>query len=343
MPAFSAGEVQLLQNYLNKAHQYKKAMGPQERGLVLDNLQWVGNPIAGCAYRNMGPLVVTPMSRIATPMARPFQLCERSELHSGPIPAGGDCKQRTMASPPSMGPTTSQRPRTTPRPCRMGRVQHVLWQHGDWDNRNNFLRAPGQRSGADQRMGWNAPLVVPPTWVGETTAMVLLSMNNTTDYQPQNGGCRAVPTIEASRLMAYPLTLRMHMVAPPAALQVTNNGGRRPSVGMRAPIMWLATTCTSSMEHGRFLRGASHDNRHSHQSPPFHSFVAGKEYMVRAVKLQTSKSGTYYNLSSGPLQAAGTRCRTARVLRVVPPCPVRRAMTAIRTRVTTRGTPTGTA
>ena len=157
--------------------------------------------------------------------------------------------------------------------------------------------------------------------------------------------------------------------------------GRRPSVGMRAPIMWLATTCTSSIRtRGDLACGASHDNRHL-TPKPHRSIRCRQEYMVRAVKLQTSKSGTYYNLSLGAIATAagtpvpdcqgtpggsalpGTACndgnsntgndvgrqlqlrRSAGRLSgysVVPLFPVRHAMTAMRTRATTRGTRTAT-
>ncbi|MDQ3101183.1 MAG: fibronectin type III domain-containing protein, partial [Bacteroidota bacterium] len=58
MPAFSQGEVQLMKNYLNRAHSFKiKGWTPLMRGMMFDNLQWVSNPIAGCGWRSMGPLV----------------------------------------------------------------------------------------------------------------------------------------------------------------------------------------------------------------------------------------------------------------------------------------------
>ncbi len=47
MPAFSTSEVQLMRNYLNRAHSYKiKGWEPQVRAMIFDNLQWAGGILA---------------------------------------------------------------------------------------------------------------------------------------------------------------------------------------------------------------------------------------------------------------------------------------------------------
>ena len=313
MPAFSAGEVQLLQNYLNKAHQYKrKQWVPQERGLVLDNLQWVGNPIAGCAYRNMGPLVGHSNVTDCYPYGSPFSSYVNGQSYMWTYSSGGGLQATDNGVLTFNGAdniATTQNYATT---LSMGGVFNMSCgsYFGDWDNRNNFLRAP-LGSGQALTSVWAG---MPNWWfhhmgVGETIGHgVLLSMNNTTDYQPQNGGWQGSPYNRAHLGLMGDPTLRMHMVAPPAALQVTNNGGTAAFSWNASPDnvagYYLYQFDQNTGEISRVVPAMITGT--SHQSPTV-PFVAGKEYMVRAVKLQTSKSGTYYNLSLGAIAtAAGT-------------------------------------
>ena len=52
LPAFGTTEVQLMRNYLNKAHNFKvKGWVPNPRAVLVDNLQWLGNPVAASGWR----------------------------------------------------------------------------------------------------------------------------------------------------------------------------------------------------------------------------------------------------------------------------------------------------
>ncbi len=72
LPAFGSTEVQLMRNYLTKAHNYKvKGWVPNQRAVLVDNLQWVGNPIAASGWRasalvgQISPEPAAPVTPIA--------------------------------------------------------------------------------------------------------------------------------------------------------------------------------------------------------------------------------------------------------------------------------------
>ena len=133
------------------------------------------------------------MSRDCTPMARPFQLCERSELHVDLFQRGGlqatDNGVLTFNGADNIATTQNYATTLSMGACSTCPVAAT----GDWDNRNNFLRALG--SGQALTSVW-AGMPSGGSTMGSVRRCghgVLLSMNNTTDYQPQNGGWQGSP------------------------------------------------------------------------------------------------------------------------------------------------------
>src|SRR5262249_38539132 len=98
-------------------------------------------------------------------------------------------------------------------------------------------------------------------------------------------------------LMGDP-TLRMHVVAPPANLISTTNGAAVNLTWTFSsdPVLGYYVYSSPSL-NGPFTRltttPVAATNYADATSP------AGSTYMVRAVKLETSASGSYYNLSQG--------------------------------------------
>lgn len=171
---------------------------------------------------------------------------------------------------------------------------------GDWDQSNDFMRAALGTATYTLTSAWAGR----PNWVfhhmalGETIGFsTLLTQNN--DGIIYNGG--SFKRYVHIALMGDP-TLRMHVVGPPSALVVTND-----SLG-GVKLSWTASTDTvlgynvyrAATAAGPFTRvnGALITGT-TYTDPGVNSNVW---YMVRAVKLETSGSGSYYNASQGIFQ-----------------------------------------
>lgn len=174
---------------------------------------------------------------------------------------------------------------------------------GDWDNANNFLRAP--LAGTENGLGLANMWAGRPHWhihsmaMGETVGHgTRRTQNNTGDY-PTGAGAAMVHVA----LMGDP-TLRLFPVVPVTALSRVATSGK-------VSLSWTASTDTSiqgyavyrgsmdaretglfSRVNGALVAGTSFEDR---------SGVPGAAYtyMVRAVKLETSASATYLNSSQG--------------------------------------------
>jgi hypothetical protein len=312
MTAFSSSEGQLVRNYLNRAHSFKiKGWTPQNRALMFDNLQWVSNPLAGSGWRNMGPLVGASNITNANQNGTQFQSLVNGESYLWTYSSGGGSQlyesgQITFNGANNVGTTQNYAANSS-----MGGVFNMSCgsYFGDWDNKNNFLRAPIAKGDALTSV-WSGI----PAWYfhhmgqGENIGYsVLLTMNNSSLYTPITEGWQGSIGKAHLGLMGDP-SIRMQMIAPPTDLSVSNNNGAAAFAWTASPESSLAgyhiyrfsstgaiTRLTSSP-----VSGTSYTNA----SIPFE---AGKQYMVRAVKLVVNTSGSYYNLSLGSIAtAAGT-------------------------------------
>ncbi len=165
---------------------------------------------------------------------------------------------------------------------------------GDFDSDNNFLRGPLASATYGLASMWSGrPLwFVHPMGLGETIGhSAKLSQNNSNGgiYSQQNWGTRGVHVA----LMGDP-TLRMHTVNPASNLRMSGS-----------TLAWNPSTDSnlvgyhvyrSTSANGPFTRVTS--------SPvtgtSFTDSASGTyTYMVRAIKLETSGGGTYYNASQG--------------------------------------------
>ncbi len=309
MPAFPQGAVELTRSYLTKLHNYKvKAWAPQVRGMVFDNLQWVTNPLAASGWRSMAPLVGHTTITAPYQYGTPFKTLINGQSHLWTYSSGGGLQttvngQLTFNGADNIGTTEDYAALSG----GMDGVFNISFgsYFGDWDNTNNFLRAPLANGDALTNV-WSAI----PAWyfhhmgMGEPIGTsVLATMNNTGLYTPLTDGWQ--PTIGRTHLalMGDP-TLRQFMVAPPAGLTVTNAAGVAAfawTASQEAVIGYhlyrIATDGTITRLTTTPVTGTTYQNS-------LIPFTAGAEYMVRAVKLQTSPSGTYFDLSLGALAVA---------------------------------------
>ncbi|MCB0517415.1 MAG: T9SS type A sorting domain-containing protein [Lewinellaceae bacterium] len=284
MPAFGLSDVELTRRYLNKAHLFKTGQRSVERrALVDDNLNIVLASPAASGWRNFAP-----MFHHENVEALDYFSTMKNESYLWSYGCGS-------------GSHTSANGIGTTQDFANDSLKNIFTmllgsQFGDWDNTNNFLKAPLASPGWTLTNCWagNPPYTFHRMAMGEPIGYGLLHTQNATeeDYYPG-------PQLVHTSLMGDP-TLRLHPVKPPTNLVAL-------STANTIELQWTAPS-------GETLAGY-YVYRADSLSGPFTrintSLVAGtaftdaaplagsSTYMVRAVKLETSGSGTYWNLSLG--------------------------------------------
>lgn len=196
----------------------------------------------------------------------------------------------------------------------------------EWDVRDNFLRAPLAAKGCALTDVWSDN----PAWVFMHMGMgkpigfsTRVSQNNNSYYN-----IPGYPGLPNSRrgvhmaLMGDP-SLRMHVVAPPSTLLVV--GALNSAV-----LTWLPSLDSSLLGYAVY-RSASPNGPFTRLNSSLVTGLAYTDtqvsggnytYMVRAVKLETTPSGSYQNLSQGIFQTATILGRSALATTITPVAPV---------------------
>lgn len=289
MPAFGKTEVQLLKQYVQKLHDYKYNLSEvYYKGLIDDNFAANIGAFSTTAWRDftaaLGPDNVDEKDF--------FTIVKDSTYLLGYGTGGG-----SYTSCNGVGNTNDF---TTKNAAMFSYLFGSFF--GDWDIKNNFLRAPL----ATEKGGLASAWIGRPWWhtfpmaLGQTTGYCTrISQNNTTEYA--NYQLNAFRNNIHIALMGDP-TLKLYMFAPPSDL-VLNKGGDNRSV----QISWTASTdpdvigyhiYTSDSADGHFGRINSSiitGTSFNHTWPK----AGNNYYIVRAVKLETTPSGSYFNLSQG--------------------------------------------
>ncbi|MCC6839203.1 MAG: T9SS type A sorting domain-containing protein [Flavobacteriales bacterium] len=310
MPAFAQSETELLRTYLNRAHNYKvKQWTPVARGIVFDNFYYMTEPMAGSAWRNMGSMVGHNNITEANVNGGNYYTLVNNQSYLWTYSSGGGSQAYEGSTLTYNGANqvgTTQNYAST----NAGGVFNMSFgsYFGDWDNKNNFLRAPLAK-GSGLTSCWAAI----PAWyfhhmgMGENVGFsTLVAMNNNGLYTPQTDGWESTSGTTHLGLMGDP-SLRQKMVAPPTSLSITNNSGS-PS------FTWSAAAGGVDGYHIYRFDGANGITRLTNEPVtstsyynPAVPFMPGTEYMVRAVKLQVDPGGSYWNLSLGAIgQSSGT-------------------------------------
>lgn len=290
MPAFSLTETQLLKNYLDKDHDYrKKIYSPIKRAVIDDNFGYFsGEAFASSAYKNFGPLVgainVTAADYFTSMTGNSYQWSY-------------GCGGGTYVSAGGIGTTSN---------FASSNLQGVFTMlfgsyFGDWDAQDNFLKAP-LAQGRMLTSVWSGR----PHYQfyhmaqGENIGYdLLLTQNN------PNALYYASPTGITGRwvhnaLMGDP-TLRNDIVAPVANVVATKSGNN-------CNISWAATTETNIIGYNVYVKNDSLPYYTKLNTAPITGttytdnclLIKGiYSYMVRALKLEVNASGSYYNMSEG--------------------------------------------
>ncbi len=293
MPVFPQSETTLLGNYLTKLHNWKvRSFTAGIRGLVDDNFIGQGPGFASIGYRGFSPLVgqanVSDQDYFTT-------MVSQSYLWS--YGCGGGYWDAANGVGTSADFASKY----------VNSVFTVLFgsSFGDFDCQNDFMRA-ALGSGTILTCFWGGL----PNWyfhhmgMGETIGYALrLTQNNISGlYTPANDGAGLVHIA----LMGDP-TLRMSMVGPPSNVTGTVQGNN-------VALGWTASLDNVLGYHVYRFISASQTWQRVTNNPvtgtSFTDVVAGAggtmRYMVRALKLMSTASGTYYDLSLGAMgQASG--------------------------------------
>jgi hypothetical protein len=292
MPALLLGEGELLRRYLNKDHSFRhKLITAERRGLIDDHL---GVQSGWEAFAANGWRVFAPFFGATNTVAGNWlpTLTTQSYLW-GYGCAGGNY---VGSINPSDIATTALLATNDPRV-----VFTMLFgsYFGDWDSQNNFLRAQLGTTNYTLASVWAGR----PFWIfhhmalGETIgSSARVTQNNSSLYSAD-----LFSHYVHVALLGDP-TLRMHIVAPPSALRViTNESGG-------VDLSWNASPDTvlgyyvyqGPTAAGPFTRLTSTLLTGTTYTDPL---VTSNVYMVRAVKLEVSASGSYYNGSQGVFQS----------------------------------------
>jgi hypothetical protein len=289
-------ESDLLKNYLNKDHNFRLGnIQLQRRGIVDDNFgTFNGEAFAANGWRNFAPMFG----------ANNITVINSSNTDTNTASFFNTLQSQTYLWAYGCGPGYFYQ-------CTgVGKVDYYAAQDpkaafymtfgsyfGDWDSNQNYMRAPLATQTAGLACVWAGR----PNWyfhhmvMGETIGYSTVLTQNNNGLYPTNTAGRTVHIA----LMGDP-TLHMHTVRPPANLSAS-----APSTTVA--LSWGASSDTnlagyhvyrSSSSSGPFTRVTSSPvsgTSYSDTVPAAGSYT----YVVRAVKLENTSSGTYYNPSQG--------------------------------------------
>ncbi len=293
-------EQTLLGNYLTKLHNFKiKQTTPTFRGAVFDNFEDLN--IAGCGYRSISANVGTANLTDFNPNGTPFGTSMNNQSYLWTYAAGGG----TWISGSNIASTDELCTSVT-----WGGVFNMMMgsYFGDWDCQNNLMRGVLGRGAALA----NCFAAIPNVWfhhmgMGDNIGYSMwASMNNGSVYAPQSCGYTGGSYNRVHMGLLGDPSLRQVMVNMPSNLQVTNSGGHPnftwtaaggSPLGYHIYDMGATTTTAPVRLTTSPVTGTSWTASSA-------TFVSGRQYMIRAVKLETAVTGTYYNMSLGAFGTA---------------------------------------
>lgn len=282
MPAFTLNEEELLRQYLNKDHSFRqKVTTVTARGLVTDNFTGLAEGPAQTGWRFSALVGSGNVSADAW-----------STLLTNDYLLAYGCGAGTYASESGVANTSNY---------AVGTYRTIFQMHfgsyfGDWDKSNNLLRAPlgnptyGLTSSWVARPHW----FIHPMGLGKPIGHSML-LSTTDSLYYMGFSARQVHIA----LMGDP-TLRLQYVAPPSAPSATRDGAH-------VNVAWTASPDTGILGY-HVYRSAASDGPFTRLSGALITGITyadtvplggASTYMVRAVRLEQSASGTYYNASQG--------------------------------------------
>jgi len=287
MDAFALSEIELTRRYLDKSHAFRNAqIDVQRRGLVDDNFgNQFGAPSAS-AWRNFAPM----FGAAGTEALDYFStMTNESYLWSF------GCGPGSHISSSGIGTTEDFAADS------LLTVFTMLFgsQFGDWDNSNNFLRAP-LAQGLTLTNVWagNPPWAFHHMAMGYPIGYSALRTLNSNNAAYLNG-----PQLVHANLLGDP-ALRMHPVKPIENLVLLSDGVQ-VDLTWTAPVneevvgYYVYRSDTLFGDYQKITPDIITEAQFTDVNPP----VGENLYMVKTVKLEISGSGNYYNLALGVIDS----------------------------------------
>jgi hypothetical protein len=293
MPIFSTNDTMLMQRYLAKDHEYRTAQKTYRmRALIDDNFGYFsGEAFAQNGYRNFASLL-SPDS-VST---GDYFVDMKNNSYLWSYGCGGGWYQGAGG----VGNTNNFQTDT---------VQSVFTllfgsYFGDWDNQNNFLKAPLASPSPTLTNFWagRPNIFMHHMALGEPIGNTFLeTVKNGSTYQPLGYGYKFVH----QTLLGDP-TLKMYPFFGASGLvSNTINGGSvttltwldSPDPQVLGYYVYRTTSLTDSFKllNVNYIANTTFNDSTAPQ---------GKNiYMVRAVKLEATNTGNFYNLSQGILDS----------------------------------------
>lgn len=300
MPTFGMSDTLLVQQYLNKAHQYKTAqITVARKGLVYDNFGAMG----GEAFASNGWRDFTTMFGDSV-----FNRSYLSSIKQGSYLFSYGCGAGNYNSCQGIGFSNVFNNDS------INTVFTMLFGSffGDWDSQDNFLRAPlcsrpmALASMWSGRPQWHTHHMSLGENIGYSTR---LTQNN---YYDTTAGVigynyNIYPTFIHVALMGDP-SLRLHAMKSVANVKATL---QTDSIKIR--VTWNTSVdgsdgyvvLRSSSASGKYLPIAKLTAVDSSFTDSM-TYNGMNYYMVRSLKLEQTPSGTYYNMALGVIDSAAS-------------------------------------
>ncbi|MFZ4394261.1 MAG: fibronectin type III domain-containing protein [Kiritimatiellia bacterium] len=316
LPAFTPRtETDLLRQYLAKDHNFRQAaLSVQRRGLVDDQFgDPFGEGIAANGWRNFAPMFGTATTQV---VAGPYfaTLGGGSYLWSYAAGGGNFDQMAGVGRTADFAATDVQT------------VFTMLFgsYFGDWDTTNNLLRGALASSSYTLTSFWGAR----PNWFlhhlvlgAEIGYAAKLAQNNNGNLGPYFGGIDDVqdPAEDPPRAVHIALhgdpTLRMHPVVPATDLRGVSAKAVALDWQGSSELVVGYYVYRAAQPGGPFTRLSALPVQQTH-FVDMQPLPSGATYMVRALKLEQTASGSYYNLSQGAFwtQAESDTLRMQRVM-----------------------------
>lgn len=301
-------ELELLRNYLNKDHNFRrKLLTVPDRAVVGDYFgARDGEAFAASAWRNFAPFVGAGNIAIVDTEGTWI-----SNLSSNACLWAYGCGSGSYTSIGGIGSVGEYKDGVTTELVDndLKAVFTMLYGSwlGDWDSEDNIQRAVLATADYGLTCSWSGR----PHWfmhhmaLGEPIGFsTLLTQNNGFSklYRNHKNNCVGWTHIA---LMGDP-TLRMHVVAPPSNLAAVRNGAK-------VVLTWTAANDAAAGYNiyrapdisGPFTRLNAKPVAQTTFTDTT-SGTAADVYLVRTMKLETSASGSYFNLSCGEFVSPAT-------------------------------------
>lgn len=283
LPAFSLDETQLMRQYLARNHAYRhKEFAVATEGLIFDGFPERPEAFAGSAWQNFTSL----LGKAQVSEGHWFIDSEKIYALQYSCGPGGFTGGGGLGSTEEVASKAIN-----------GIFAPIFGSYfADWDSGDNLMRAVLANSGYPLATFWDGR----PHWYLQAMGMgktigycTRLTQNNAGEFQPVGKGKRGIHI----SLLGDP-TLRLHIVAPPTDFIAE-------SIPAGTRLNWKASAEHSAHYHlyrannecGPYQKIASHASDSCQLVDK--EGKAGDWYMIKAVILQPTVSGSYYNASQG--------------------------------------------